>query len=153
MKNGYRKVLAGLLVCGFILSVGFASAQGNNRLELQNAKITINGQEQSRTYSALLTNFKFMYFYVPGEGLFVISNSQFDRAIQAGKFEDRQLQFAVSGVDFKLTSSKPILGRTSQPLWVYYDPAFVLDVKSTMFGYGDSESAPYDWPKQIGKHP
>jgi hypothetical protein len=84
--------------------------------------------------------------------LFVISNNQFDRAVQAGKFEDRQLTFDVSGVAFKLVSSRPILGRTTQPSWVYFDPGFTLDVKSIMFGYGDSESAPYDWPRQIGKH-
>jgi len=27
-----------------------------------------------------------------------------------------------------------------------------VDVKSIMFGYGDSESAPYDWPKQNWKN-
>lgn len=153
MKFRNKTILAGLLACGLMLAIGVASGtERSNPLHLKNGKITINDQQQPGTYSALVTGFKFLYFYVPGQGLFVISNSQFDRAVEAGKFEDRQLEFDVSGINFKLVSSQRILGRATQPLWVYYDPGFTLDVKSIMFGYGDSESAPYDWPKQIGKH-
>jgi hypothetical protein len=145
--------LTGLLASGVVLSLGNTGATEDAQpLQLQNGKVFINNQQQSGTYSALMTKFRFLYFYVPGQGLFVISNNQFDRAVQAGKFEDRQLTFDVSGVAFKLVSSRPILGRTTQPSWVYFDPGFTLDVKSIMFGYGDSESAPYDWPRQIGKH-
>ncbi len=153
MKFTNKTILAGLLVCGLMLAIGDASAaEGNNPLHLKNGKITINNQQQPGTYSALVSDFKFLYFYVPGQGLFVISNNQFGRAVEAGRFEDRQLQFDISGIDFKLSSSRPILGKSSQPVWVYYDPGFTLNVKSIMFGYGDSESAPYDWPKQIGNH-
>lgn len=156
MRTGRRGFLAGLVMSGLVLSTGFASTaestDSSNPLHLQNGKIFINGQPQPGTYSAEMTSFKFLYFYVPSQGLFVISSSEFDHAIQAGKFEDRELQFDVSGIAFKLVSSRPILGKTSRPLWVHYDPRFTLDVKSIMFGYGDSESAPYDWPKQVGKH-
>lgn len=150
MKKRRGRIVAGLLALGLSLPLATASAEATH-LRLQNGKITINKQVQPGTYSALLTNFNFLYFYVPGQGLFIISNNQFGHAVQAGKFEDRQLQFEISGIDFKLTSSRSILGKSSQPLWVYYDPGFTLDVKSIMFGYGDVESAPYDWPKQIGK--
>jgi hypothetical protein len=153
MKFANKTILAGLLACGLMLAAGIANGtEQSNSLHLKNGKITINNQQQPGTYSALVTDFKFLYFYVPGQGLFVVSNSQFGRAVEAGKFEDRQLEFDISGIDFKLVSSRPILGRSTQPVWVYYDPGFTLDVKSIMFGYGDSESAPYDWPKQIGKH-
>jgi hypothetical protein len=151
MKISRGSIVAGLLALGLSLPFENATAEAT-QLRLQNAKITINSQAQSGTYSAVLTNFNFLYFYVPGQGLFIVSNRQFGRAVQAGKFEDRQLQFEISGIDFKMTSSGTILGKSSQPLWVYYDPSFTLDVKSIMFGYGDLESAPYDWPKQIGKH-
>jgi len=151
MKKRRKRIVAGLLALGLSLPLGTARAE-STYLRLQNGKITINNQVQPGTYSALLTKFNFLYFYVPGQGLFIVSNNQFGRAVQAGKFEDRQLQFEISGIDFKLTSSRSILGKSSQPLWVYYDPGFTLDIKSIMFGYGDAESAPYDWPKQLGKH-
>jgi len=153
MKFARNTIFAGLLACGLMLSVGVVGgAERNNALHLKNGKLTINDQQQPGTYSALVSDFKFLYFYVPGQGLFVVSNSQFDRAVEAGKVEDRELKFDISGINFKLVSTRPILGRSTQPVWVYYDPSFTLDVKSIMFGYGDSESAPYDWPKQIGKH-
>jgi len=153
MKHERRRLLKGMFACGVALSFGVASAGDHtNVLHLQNGKIFINNQRQSGTYSALMTNFRYLYFYVPGQGLFVISNSQFGWAVEAGRFEDRELWFDVSGIQFKLVASRPILGKTSQPLWVYYDRGFTLDVKSIMFGYGDSESAPYDWPNQVGKH-
>lgn len=151
MKISRGSIVASLLALGLSLPFENATAE-STQLHLQNAKITINNQAQSGTYSAVLTNFNFLYFYVPGQGLFIVSNRQFGRAVQAGTFENRQLQFEISGIDFKMTSSRTILGKSSQPLWVYYDPSFTLDVKSIMFGYGDLESAPYDWPKQIGKH-
>lgn len=151
MKIGHAKIVRGLLALGLTLSFGTVTAE-SNQLRLQNGKITINNQAQPGVYSAVLTKFNFLYFYVPGQGLFIVSDNAFGRAVQAGKFEDRQLQFEISGIDFKMTSSRTILGKSSQPLWVYYDPSFTLDVKSIMFGYGDTESAPYDWPKQIGKH-
>lgn len=126
-------------------------SQEPSSLHLQNGRISINNQEQPGTFSAAVSRFRFLYFYVPQQGLFIVSNSGFERAVRAGSFDNRELQFEISGLQFTLTSSHSILGKTSQPAWVYYDPGFTLDVKSIMFGYGDSESAPYDWPRQIGK--
>jgi hypothetical protein len=146
----YKRIFAGLLACVCLVVPALAKA---NPLHLQNGKITINSQEQPGTYSTVLSDFKFLYFYFPGQGLFILSDKQFGRAIQAGAFEDRQLHFDMSGIEFKLTSSGQILKEASKPVWVYYDPSFALDVKSIMFGYGDTESTPYDWPKQIEKHP
>ena len=160
MKTGRRNFLAGLLASGLGLSIGSRSAaqstaqssNNNDPFHLRNGKIFINDQAQPGTYSAEMTNFRFLYFYIPEQGLFVISNSEFEHAVQAGTFEDCVLQFEISGIAFKLVSSRTMLGKTGRPLWVNYDPRFTLNVKSVMFGYGDSESAPYDWPKQIGKH-
>lgn len=151
MKTRYKRIFAGLLACAFLVFPALASAEGSNPLHLQNGKITVNSQEQPGTFSTVLSNFKFLYFYVPGQGLFILSDKQFGRAIQAGAFEDRQLHFDISGIEFKLTSSRQILEEASKPVWVYHDPSFALDVKSIMFGYGDTEAMPYDWPKQIGK--
>ncbi|SRR6266849_2095853 len=85
------------------------------------------------------------------EGLFIVSSSEFDHAVQSGRFENREMKFDVPGIAFKLVAARSIL-ENSRPAWVRYDPGFTLDVKTLMFGYGDSESAPYDWPKQVGKH-
>lgn len=160
MRTGRRDFLLGLLVSGFGLSLGprstaqstTQSSDNNNSFHLRNGRIFINDQPQPGTFSAEMTNLRFLYFYIPDQGLFVISDSEFEHAVQAGTFAGRELQFEVAGIAFKLVSSRTMLGKTDRPLWVNYDPRFALDVKSIMFGYGDSESAPYDWPKQIRKH-
>lgn len=156
MRTGRRGFIIGLLVSGFGLVTSSRSTGQNsdnsNSFHLKNGKIFINNQPQPGTYSAEMSNFRFLYFYIPDQGLFVISNSEFNHAVQTGKFADRELQFEVSGIAFKLVSSRTMLGKTDRPLWVNHDPRFTLDVKSIMFGYGDSEAAPYDWPKQIRKH-
>jgi hypothetical protein len=135
--------------------VSFAFTQdigSETAIHFSSGKVFINGQEQAGTFSVYKTNLKFLYFYVPSHGLFVVSSKEFDGAIEAGTFARRQLRFEVSGIDFKLVGSRSILGNGGQPAWVRYDRNFALNVDSIMFGYGDTESAPYDWPQQIGKH-
>jgi hypothetical protein len=125
--------------------------RSESAIHLSGGKVFINGEEQSGTYSVYKNNFKFLYFYVPSHGLFIVSNKPFDDGAEVGTFQRRQLQFELSGIDFKLLASRSILGKESHPAWVRYDPNFRLKVDSIMFGYGDKESQPYEWPNQIGK--
>ena len=117
---------------------------------MSEGQIFINGQAQPGSFSVSKTDFKFLYFYVPSQGLFILSNTQFAGGIEAGIFERRQLHFSVTGIEFILVSLSSILGKTSEPAWVRFDPNFKLNLQSIMFGYGDRESTPYDWPNQIG---
>jgi hypothetical protein len=141
-------LLSGTMLCGSLIG----KAEDSDALHLQNGKVFINDQAQPGSYSAVMTHFRFLYFYVPEKGLFIISSSEFDHAVQSGRFEDREMKVDVPGIAFKLVAARSILEKNSRPAWVRYDPAFTLDVKTLMFGYGDSESAPYDWPNQVGKH-
>ena len=148
-----RKLALSLLLTSSILFLAGATQTDDPlAIRLSQGRIFINGEQQTGTFSVSNDHFNFLYFYVPARGLFVISNRRFDGAEQAGKFEQRQLQFTVSGLAVKLVSSTPMLGELPQPAWVRYDAGFTLNVQSIMFGYGDSETAPYDWSKQIENH-
>ena len=153
MKPERARILATLILSGTMLCGGLTGkAEDNDAMHLQSGRVFINGLAQSGTYSAVMTHFKFLYFYVPQEGLFIISSNEFDHAVESGRFEEREMKFDVPGIAFKLVAAGSILEQSSRPAWVRYDPSFTLNVKTIMFGYGDSESAPYDWPKQVGKH-
>lgn len=153
MKPERVRILATLLLSGTMLCGGLSGrAEDNDAMHLQSGKVFINERAQPGTYSAVMTHFKFLYFYVPESGLFIVSGSEFDHAVQSGSFEDREMKFNVPGIAFKLVAAGSILEQNSRPAWVRFDPSFTLNVKTIMFGYGDSESAPYDWPKQVGKH-
>jgi len=153
MRSNIWKMVAYSVAAGLPVSAVVAQEVVNETaIHLSDGRVSINGQEQAGTYSAYQSRFKFMYFYVPSHGLFIVSSKQFGEALEAGTFARRQLQFELSGIDFKLVASRTILGKEVQPAWVRFDPNFKLNVDSIMFGYGDTESVPYDWPQQLGEH-
>src|SRR5262249_24582299 len=126
--------------------------QGIHGIQLQNGRLYLNQELIYKNFSVVQTNFRYLYFYVPQHGLFTVSSREFEGAIQNGMFEGQTLNFSVNDLNIALKSSSQILGEESSPAWVKFDPSFKLDVKSVMFGYGDKEKSPYDWPDQIRKH-
>ena len=125
---------------------------GIQGIRLQNGRLYLNQELIYKNFSVVQTRFRYLYFYVPQRGLFTVSNREFEGAIQNGMFEGQNLNFSVNDLNIALKSSSQILGEDSSPAWVKFDPSFKLDVQSVMFGYGDKERSPYDWPDQIRKH-
>jgi len=121
-------------------------------IHLQNGKLYLNQELIYKDFSLVQTHFRYLYFYVPQHGLFTVSNREFQDAAQSGSFEGPTLNFAVNGMNIQLKSTSQILPGDASPAWIKFDPNFKLDVKSVMFGYGDKERAPYDWPDQIRKN-
>jgi hypothetical protein len=133
-------------------SVTVGGGEPTQEIRLQGGRLYVNGELVHKGFSITQDHFNYLYFYVPERGLFTVSNREFDGATQAGTFEDETLSFNVGGFDVSLKSSTPILKEESSPAWVKFDPDFKLDVKSVMFGYGDKEKAPYEWPDQLKKN-
>src|SRR5689334_6424097 len=156
----FRKATAGAFIAlAFTLtnahaqvSVTTGGAERTQEIRLRGGRLYINGEMVHKGFSVTQDHFNYLYFYVPERGLFIVSNREFDDATQAGTFERETLSFNVGGYDVSLKSSTQILKEESSPAWVKFDPAFKLDVKSVMFGYGDKEKAPYEWPDQIRKN-
>jgi len=120
-------------------------------IRLQNGRLYLNQELVYKNFSLIQTHFRYLYFYVPQHGLFTVSNREFEGAMQTGTFEGQSLNFSVNGLNVALKSASQILSEDSSPAWTKFDPSFTLDVKSVMFGYGDKERAPYDWPDTIRK--
>lgn len=152
------------IIAGSLITLAFTTAQAqtavtstaggarSQEMRLQRGRLFVNGELVHKGFSVTQGRFNFIYFYVPDRGLFTVSNREFEGAAQAGAFQGETLSFNVEGLDVALKSSTQILRETSSPAWVKFDPAFKLDVKSVMFGYGDKEKAPYEWPDQITKN-
>jgi hypothetical protein len=118
-------------------------------LRLVHGSLTIDDKTIKKDLSVWQSPFKFLYFYAPERGLFILSDVAFPNAIEAGEFNGTKLTFRIYGVTGSLSSATPILGENRVPAWVSYDAGFRLDKQIVMFGYGDSERAPYDWPSQL----
>lgn len=121
-------------------------------IHLQNGQLYLNGKLIHKGFSVMQSKFAYLYFYVPSQGLFTVSNREFEGSAQCGRFEGRELSFSVHDLNLGLKSSSPILAEESAPAWIKFDPDFKLDVNAVMLGYGDKEKAPYEWPDQIRKH-
>jgi hypothetical protein len=153
-----KKITAGVFIAlAFTMAqsqtpAASAGAKRTQEIRLQRGRLYINGELVHKGFSLAQDRFNYLYFYVPARGLFTVSNREFDGAAQVGTFQGETLSFGVSGLDVSLKSSSTILDEESSPAWVKFDPNFKLDVKSVMFGYGDKEKAPYEWPDQITKN-
>ena len=118
------------------------------RIHLQNGRLFVDDKLVHQGFSINKDHFRFLYFYLPGRGLFIVSDTQFEGASESGSFNHSTLSFRVDGAEVRIESSSRILS-SSVAAWVKFDPSFKLDLKSVMLGYGDKESAPYDWPNQL----
>ncbi|HEY6330999.1 MAG TPA: hypothetical protein VI756_16830 [Blastocatellia bacterium] len=142
-------MFAGVLGSGI---VGSSQSQvAPNGIHLNSGRLYLDGNLQHEGFTINQSEFKFLFFYIPGEGLFTVSDQEFKGALKAGLFEDRTISFRVDDKDVKIESASPILDVGTAPCWAKYDPGFKLDIKSVMIGYGGKEDAPYDWPNQIKK--
>jgi hypothetical protein len=121
-------------------------------IHLQNGQLYLNQKLIYKGFSVMQTRFRYLYFYVPQHGLFIVSDREFEGATQSGAFDGQHLSFSVNDLNLALKSSSQILAAETSPAWIKFDPDFKLDVKSVMLGYGDKERAPYEWPDQIRKN-
>ncbi|MDT5294701.1 MAG: hypothetical protein QOJ76_1581 [Acidobacteriota bacterium] len=122
------------------------------QIHLQNGRLYVNQELVHKGFSVMQDRFTFLYFYVPSRGLFTVSNREFEGAAEDGAFQGDTLSLSVGGIDVALKSSSQILKEEASPAWVKFDPEFKLDINSVMFGYGNKEKAPYEWPAQIKKN-
>jgi len=98
-----------------------------------------------------IADLKYIYLYVPGVGVTVISNEPFPGAKeQANAFSDKTLTVNVGEHTLQLYSEKRLLAKPSSA-YVLVDRDFMLPSKFPVMGYGTLRQPPYAWPgaKQI----
>jgi len=110
---------------------------------------TVDGMIGKAELNYTIPNFKFLYFYVPGVGVAVVSNAPFQGAtVQKNAFKGNTLTVTVEDHVLQLGSDKPIVGKRAQgdPAFVHVDRGFTLPSKFPVVGYGQLDRAPYNWP-------
>jgi len=98
-----------------------------------------------------IADLKYIYLYVPGLGVTVISNEPFPGAkAQDNAFNDKTLTVSVGEHTLQLYSEKRLLAKPS-PAYVLVDRDFMLPSKFPVMGYGALRQPPYAWPgaKQV----
>jgi hypothetical protein len=118
-------------------------------LNLVGARLFIDDTLVYGPVSLQQTRFAYLYWYVPGKGLYTIAAEPFDGATQAGEFRDRALTFRTETGVVRLEAARRIV-RGVCDAWVRHVPEFQLDVDEVLYGYGDFPSIEDDWRERFG---
>jgi hypothetical protein len=110
---------------------------------------TVDGVIGKAALNYDIPDLKFLYLYVPGMGVAVVSNAPFEGAKeQKEAFSGKSLIVMVGEHRLEVASDVPLLGKKKKPAsaFVRLDREFVLPSPYPAVGYGALLARPYGWP-------
>jgi hypothetical protein len=109
--------------------------------------LTVDGMTGKAALNYEIKDLKYVYFYIPGIGTTVVSNTPFPGAVeQKNAFDDKTLTVTVGEHSVQLSSDQRLLGKTAESAFVLVDKTFAVPTKFPVMGYGPIRVAPYAWP-------
>jgi hypothetical protein len=116
-------------------------------VSINHGTLTVDGMTGKAALNYEIKDLKYVYFYVPGIGVTVVSNDPFPGAVeQKHAFEDKTLTVTVGEHVLQLSSDDRLLGKTPESAFVLVDKNFLVPTKFPVMGYGPIRVAPYAWP-------
>jgi hypothetical protein len=118
-------------------------------IQISRGTFTVDGMIGKAEMNYNIPNLKYLYFFVPGMGVAIISDSPFPGAVaQKNAFSNNTLTIVLEEHRLQLASDKQILGKPGKPeaAYVLLDRDFALPSKYPVVGYGTVLQAPYQWP-------
>jgi hypothetical protein len=116
-------------------------------VSISRGTLTVDGMTGKAALNYEIKDLKYVYFYVPGIGIAVVSNSQFPGAVEQKKaFDDKTLTLTLGEHVLQLSSDKRMLGKSAESAFVLVDKNFLVPTKFPVMGYGPIRVAPYAWP-------
>jgi hypothetical protein len=110
---------------------------------------TVDGVIGKAALNYDIPDLKYIYLYVPGIGVAVVSHTPFVGAQeQRNGFTGKSLIVTVGEHSLEIASDKPLLGKKSKPssAFVRVDREFALPTQYPAVGYGQVLARPYGWP-------
>jgi hypothetical protein len=116
-------------------------------VSISRGTFTVDGIVGKAALNYDIADLKYIYMYVPGMGVVVVSNATFPGAIeQKVAFNDKTLTIAVGEHKLELASDNRLLGNKPESAFVRIDRDFTLPSRFPVVGYGPLRAAPYAWP-------
>lgn len=108
---------------------------------------TVDGVVGKAALNYDIPDLKYIYMYVPGMGVVVVSNVTFPGAKEEkNAFSGYTLTVTVLDHKLELASDNGFLGKKPESAFVRIDRDSVLPSKFPVVGYGTLRVAPYAWP-------
>jgi hypothetical protein len=118
-------------------------------VSISRGTFTVDGVIGKAALNYDIPDLKFLYLYVPGLGVSVVSNAPFVGAKEEKEaFRGKSLSVTVGEHTLEIASDTPLLGKKSKPAsaFVRLDREFVLPSQYPVVGYGTLLTRPYGWP-------
>jgi len=116
-------------------------------VSISRGTFTVDGVIGKAALNYDIADLKYLYFYVPGEGVVVVSNTPFVGAQeQKGAFNESSLKVSADGHEMELASEKRLLGKKPESAFVLVDRDFKVPSRFPVVGYGTLRKPPYAWP-------
>jgi hypothetical protein len=116
-------------------------------VSISRGTLTVDGMTGKAALNYEIKDLKYIYFYVPGIGITVVSNDPFPGAVeQKHAFDDKTLTVTVGEHVLQLSSENRLLGKAPESVYVRVDKNFSVPTKFPVMGYGPIRVAPYAWP-------
>jgi hypothetical protein len=110
---------------------------------------TVDGVIGKAALNYDIPDLKYIYLYVPGIGVAVVSHTAFAGAQeQRNGFNGKSLMVTVGEHTLEIASDKALLGKKEKPssAFVRVDREFALPTQYPAVGYGQLLARPYGWP-------
>jgi hypothetical protein len=117
------------------------------QLEIERGAFTVDGIVGKVQLDYDIGDLHFLYLYVPGMGVTVVSDAPFPGAVaQADAFDGETLTVKTAEHVLQVSSDKPLLGKRREAAYVMVDRHYRMAARFPVVGYGTTRSAPYQWP-------
>ena len=109
--------------------------------------LTVDGLTGKAGLNYEISDFKYIYLYVPWIGMTIVSNGPFPGALEEKEaFKENTLTVKADDHVLELYSEKRLLSKKPESAYVLVDRNFSLQTKFPLMGYGDLHQAPYAFP-------
>lgn len=115
--------------------------------EIREGVLTVDGMTAKVQLNYDVKNQNFLYIFMPGDGVAVISLSPLPNSLaDPGGIDGNTLTFNADGHAFALTSTTPLVDKGRHDVWISMDRTSPNLARAPMMGYGMTQRGPYHWP-------
>ncbi|WP_263371143.1 hypothetical protein [Granulicella cerasi] len=116
-------------------------------LSIARGTFTVDGVVGKAELNYEIADLQFLYLYVPGLGVTVVSNHAFPGAKeQKNAFDGNTLTVKADDHTLQLSGEKRLLGKVPTSAFVVVNRDFALPSRFPVVGYGAITRSPYNWP-------